>query len=118
MSCNANGRPYGFDRLPYEVASYIFELAVLLDDDEKEDDRQPIRRKCIKMPTVLASVSRHWRRIALQYTPSLWSHLEFIPRQNHLKRQKLQLFAHLDRSKKCLLDIFIDLRAPTGVNSA
>ncbi|KAG1837847.1 hypothetical protein DFJ58DRAFT_668652, partial [Suillus subalutaceus] len=107
-----------FNSLPYELASYIFELATLLDNDNGEEERQPLSRKCSKMPTVLASVSREWRYITLQCTPRLWSHLEFIPRQNKLKQQQSQLFAHVSRSQKCPLDIFINLRAQQGVMSS
>jgi hypothetical protein len=108
--------PCSFNSLPFELASYIFELAAIPGAYAEDEELQSSSRQALKMPFILASVSRTWRHVALTHTPQMWSHIEFSPRSRQLDGPHTQLLDRVERSRKCPLHIFIDLRAPTGTS--
>lgn len=116
--------------LPVEILSYIFTLAthhtISTDIDPKRRYEVPFSPESVTMPTVLASVHRHWRHIALS-TSTLWSSLSMSLEQ--VVRCKVgsdaaderayttfldvqRLAAHIARSRNSPVDILIDTRDP------
>ncbi|KAG1769674.1 hypothetical protein EDD22DRAFT_151542 [Suillus occidentalis] len=83
----------------------------------------PFSSQSVTMPTVLASVNRHWRNIALS-TSTLWSSLVMTLGQvvrvkiGHDERAYTtfldvqRLAAHIARSRNSSVDILIDTRDP------
>ncbi|KAF7377419.1 F-box domain-containing protein [Mycena sanguinolenta] len=102
--------------LPVELLSYIFYLGTheSLDSDRDDDECQPFNSDSVKTPLVYASVSRHWRRVALS-TPGLFTSLCITPalfRQNGTEEvlDMTGISAYLTLSRNCLVDILIDAR--------
>ncbi|KAG2095874.1 uncharacterized protein F5147DRAFT_395342 [Suillus discolor] len=120
-------RPCHINVLPVEILSYIFTLAThhtaSTDIDHKGRYEVPFSPESVTMPTVLASVHRHWRHIALS-TSTLWSSLSMSLEQ--VVRCKVgsdadayttfldvqRLAAHIARSRNSPVDILIDTRDP------
>ena len=111
-------------RLPVELLSYIFLLGAHTPDpphqDEEactdvlgRDDISPCMSSSSTTPDVFASVSRHWRAVALG-TPHLWTRI--VVTIGDTMSDRAPMFANasrcLSRSAKCPLDIFIDARDP------
>lgn len=119
-SCHINA-------LPVEILSYIFTLAThdaaSTNTDYKRRYEVPFSPESVTMPTVLASVHRHWRNIALS-TSTLWSSL--VMSLGQVVRVKVEdderayktfldverLAAHIARSRNSPVDILIDTRDP------
>ncbi|KAG2034812.1 hypothetical protein BDR03DRAFT_964163 [Suillus americanus] len=122
--------PCHINVLPVEILSYIFTLAthdaVSTNNDYKRRYDVPFSPESVTMPTVLASVHRHWRNIALS-TSTLWSSLVMSLAQvvrvrvgpdldderaytTFLDVQRLA--AHIARSRNSSVDILIDTRDP------
>lgn len=116
--------------LPVEILSYIFTLAThgaaSTDSDYKRRYEYPFNPESVTMPTVLASVHRHWRNIALS-TSTLWSSL--VMSLGQFVRVKVgqdadddgayttfldvqRLATHIARSRNSSVDILIDTRDP------
>ncbi|OAX38608.1 hypothetical protein K503DRAFT_866034 [Rhizopogon vinicolor AM-OR11-026] len=131
MNCYSR-HPCHINVLPVEILSYIFTLAthstLSSTSDFKQRYQVPFSPDSVTMPTVLASVHRHWRHIALS-TSTLWSSLvmsleqvvhvkvgsdvgdEYTPRHTtFLDVQRLA--AHIARSQNSPVDILIDTRDP------
>ncbi|KAJ2916171.1 hypothetical protein MD484_g4256, partial [Candolleomyces efflorescens] len=80
MTTYARPSPPPVNTLPVELLSYIFTLgahSVVEQQPSGECGSEPegapaFTTENVKMPLVLASVSRYWRRVALN-TPSLWT---------------------------------------------
>lgn len=125
-----NHRPCHINVLPVEILSYIFTLAthdaVSTKKDYKRRYEVPFSPESVTMPTVLASVNRHWRNIALS-TSTLWSSL--VMSLGQVVRVKVgqdadderayttfldvqRLAAHIARSRNSSVDILIDTRDP------
>ncbi|KAG1721302.1 uncharacterized protein EDB91DRAFT_1064450 [Suillus paluster] len=107
--------PCYFNRLPYDVAIHIFKLAALGTRSTKESLR-PFSRSSMKMPGILASVDKRWRHIALS-SPSLWSNLGCTLRHMNLEKEPSQLVTLIERSQQCPVTVFIDARAPAGIEA-
>ncbi|KAG1731759.1 hypothetical protein EDB19DRAFT_2007001 [Suillus lakei] len=122
--------PCHINVLPVEILSYIFTLAthdsLSTGNDYKRRYEVPFSSESVTMPTVLASVHRHWRNIALS-TSTLWSSL--VMSLGQVVRVKVgpdadderayttfldvqRLAAHIARSRNSSLDILIDTRDP------
>lgn len=122
--------PCHINVLPVEILSYIFTLAthdaVSTNNDYKRRYEVPFNPESVTMPTVLASVHRHWRNIALS-TSTLWSSL--VMSLGQVVRVKAgtnvdderayttfldvqRLAAHIARSRNSSVDILIDTRDP------
>lgn len=129
MSCYLR-RPCHINILPVEILSYIFMLATHSTTSSTSNFKQryevPFSPDSVTMPTVLASVHRHWRDIALS-TSALWSSLVMSLEQvvrvkaksdatdGHAHTTFLdvqRLAAHIARSRNCPVDILIDTRDP------
>ncbi|KAJ6482565.1 hypothetical protein C8R45DRAFT_1099844 [Mycena sanguinolenta] len=102
--------------LPVELLSYIFYLGTheALNSDRDDDECQPFDSDSVKTPLVYASVSRHWRRVALS-TPGLFTSLCITPalfRQNGTEEvlDTTGISSYLALSRNCLVDILIDAR--------
>lgn len=123
-------RPCHINVLPVEILSYIFTLATHDDAPAKKDYKRryevPFSSQSVTMPTVLASVNRHWRHIALS-TSTLWSSL--VMTLGQVVRVRIgqdadderayttfldvqRLAAHIARSRNSSVDILIDTRDP------
>lgn len=123
-------RPCHINVLPVEILSYIFTLATHDPAPTKKDYKRryeiPFSSESVTMPTVLASVNRHWRNIALS-TSTLWSSL--VMTLGQVVRVKVgqnidderayttfldvqRLAAHIARSRNSSVDILIDTRDP------
>ena len=111
-------------RLPVELLSYIFLLGAhtpdpphqdeeACTDDLGRDDISPCMSSSSTTPDVFASVSRHWRAVALG-TPHLWTRI--VVTIGDTMSDRATMFANasrcLSRSAKCPLDIFIDAGDP------
>lgn len=107
------------DSLPVELLAYIFVLGthepVYPDIRSAEDDEcQPFNADTVKTPLVYASVSRHWRSVALN-TPALYTSLCITP---DLLREVgtgevldvNPISTYLSLSGNYLVDILIDAR--------
>lgn len=122
--------PCHINVLPVEILSYIFTLAthdtVSTNNDYKRRYEVPFTHDSVTMPTVLASVHRHWRNIALS-TSTLWSSLVMslgqvvrvkVGSDAHDERAYTtfldvqRLAAHIARSRNSSVDILIDTRDP------
>ncbi|KAI0697935.1 hypothetical protein C8T65DRAFT_710283 [Cerioporus squamosus] len=110
-------------QLPVELLSYIFVLSAHTPDQEARgedtqqeggDDISPCLSSSSTTPDVLASVNRHWRRVALK-TPQLWTRL-CVTIGDVMYHKEGPMFAvvsrYLSRSGKCPLDVFVDARDP------
>ncbi|KAG1725619.1 uncharacterized protein EDB91DRAFT_1167741 [Suillus paluster] len=102
--------PCHINVLPVEILSYIFTLATHSTSSTIPEFKQryeiPVSPESVTMPTVLASVHRHWRHIALS-TSTLWSSLVMS-----LEQVVRRLAAHIARSRNSPVDILIDTRDP------
>ncbi|KAG0693291.1 hypothetical protein DFH29DRAFT_816440 [Suillus ampliporus] len=123
-------QPCNINVLPVEILSYIFTLATHGSSSTSNDFKQryevPVSPESVTMPTVLASVHRHWRNIALS-TLTLWSSLVMSleqvvrvkaePDANDKRARTTfldvqRLAAHIARSRNSSVDILIDTRDP------
>ncbi|KAG2151655.1 uncharacterized protein EDB93DRAFT_1083123 [Suillus bovinus] len=123
-------RPCNINVLPVEILSYIFTLAthdaVSTNNDYKRRYQVPFSPESVTMPTVLASVHRHWRNVALS-TSTLWTSLVMSLGQvvrvqvgpdasderaytTFLDVQRLA--THIARSRNSSVDVLIDTRDP------
>ncbi|EGN94456.1 hypothetical protein SERLA73DRAFT_96603 [Serpula lacrymans var. lacrymans S7.3] len=105
--------------LPVELLSHVFNLsthayAELKPDDHHQDS--PFNPESVTIPTTLASVSRHWRNVALS-TPSIWTSLcitvddvAYSDGTDIIDMRRL--VTHLVRARNLPLDILIDARDP------
>ncbi|KAJ7176877.1 hypothetical protein C8R46DRAFT_889990, partial [Mycena filopes] len=106
------------DSLPVELLAYIFVLGThaLPRSGPQDDDCQPFDSDSVKAPLVYASVSRHWRGVALT-TPALYTSLCITP---ELLREvgdggaevldTTGITSYLALSRNYLVDILIDAR--------
>ncbi|KAJ7779120.1 hypothetical protein B0H16DRAFT_1878698 [Mycena metata] len=106
------------DSLPVELLAYIFVLGthdpIHLSHSEQQDDCQPFDSESVKAPLVYASVSRHWRSVALN-TPALYTSLCITPELlrevgNTEVLETIGLSSYLALSRNYLVDIVIDAR--------
>lgn len=76
MTTYARPTPPPINTLPVELLSYIFVLATHCTSERPvSDDVDPtpaFTAESVKTPLALASISRYWRRVALN-TPRLWT---------------------------------------------
>ncbi|CCM05303.1 uncharacterized protein FIBRA_07517 [Fibroporia radiculosa] len=111
------------DRLPEEILSYVFVLGaqpvkwgmpsdgVVLRDNT---NISPCAGFPYNHPVRVASVSKHWRQVALN-TPALWNKIFLSLRDVYEDTGDMDLrFASmfLERSRNYRLDIFVDARDP------
>ncbi|KEP46199.1 putative F-box-like domain protein, partial [Rhizoctonia solani 123E] len=61
----------------------------------------------IKNPVVLSHVCSHWRHIAIN-SGNLWSHIDLVPHQFHVKRLSMRANTYLARASQSLLEIHIE----------
>ncbi|KAJ7779096.1 hypothetical protein B0H16DRAFT_1501118, partial [Mycena metata] len=85
-----------------------------LSHSEQQDDCQPFDSESVKAPLVYASVSRHWRSVALN-TPALYTSLYITPELlrevgNTEVLETIGLSSYLALSRDYLVDIVIDAR--------
>ncbi|KAK7052055.1 F-box domain-containing protein [Favolaschia claudopus] len=110
-------QPPPINALPVELLSYIFVLGThepINSDPNADDDCQPFNTDSVKAPLVYASVSRHWRGVALN-TPALYTSLCITPEllREVGKTEMLDISGistYLKRSRNLLVDILIDAR--------
>ncbi|KAJ6456554.1 hypothetical protein C8R47DRAFT_996260, partial [Mycena vitilis] len=101
--------------LPVELLAYVFVLGTHESEASKaEDECQPFDSESVKAPLVYASVSRHWRDVALS-TPALYTSLCITPELFREVGGKEVLdttgvSAYLALSRNYLVDILIDAR--------
>lgn len=89
------------ERLPVELITDLFCLVL----DWPNRGHSP---SSLRIPLVLASVSKRWRKIALS-TPMLWSRIHVAPRPDQLGSASRRLEAQLTRSSPMPFDLSIDL---------
>lgn len=132
MTTYARPSPPPVNTLPVELLSYIFTLgthAIVEQQPSGECGSDPegapaFTTENVKMPLVLASVSRYWRRVALN-TPSLWTNfcitMEMVnPPQDQLPSSSTSssssvldtrhITSYLALSRHYPIDILIDAR--------
>jgi hypothetical protein len=104
--------------LPFELLAYIFVLGthepINPPPEQQDDDCQPFDSESVKTPLVYASVSRHWREVALN-TPALYTSLCITPELFREVGEKEVLdttgiSSYLALSRNYLVDILIDAR--------
>lgn len=118
--------PSPIDTLPLEILSHIFILATYTatSSSEESDSTPSFNAETVKSPLIIASVSRYWRRVALN-TPRLWTSLcitmqmtrrvkdESSSRGNNSTATSLDtrhITNYLSLSRKYPLDVLIDAR--------
>lgn len=105
------------DSLPVELLAYIFVLGAhepISSSEREDDDCQPFNSDSVKAPLVYASVSRHWRSVALT-TPALFTSLCITPEllcevENKEVLDTTGISSYLALSQSYLVDILIDAR--------
>ncbi|KAJ6564616.1 hypothetical protein B0H19DRAFT_80918 [Mycena capillaripes] len=102
--------------LPVELLAYIFVLGTHepINPSNSDDDCQLFNSESVKAPLIYASVSRHWRDVALN-TPALYTSLCITPelfRQVGTKEilDTTGIASYLALSRNYLVDILIDAR--------
>ncbi|KAF7369273.1 F-box domain-containing protein [Mycena venus] len=112
-------QPPPIDSLPVELLAYIFVLGTHEpihppNSERQDDDCQPFNSESVKAPLVYASVSRHWRSVALN-TPALYTSLCITPELfrevgNKEVLDTTGISSYLALSRNYLVDILIDAR--------
>ncbi|KAJ7888487.1 hypothetical protein B0H13DRAFT_2666387 [Mycena leptocephala] len=101
-----------------DLLAYIFVLGthepINPPPEQQDDDCQPFDSESVKTPLVYASVSRHWREVALN-TPALYTSLCITPELFREVGEKEVLdttgiSSYLALSRNYLVDILIDAR--------
>ncbi|KAJ7182903.1 hypothetical protein C8R43DRAFT_968452 [Mycena crocata] len=103
--------------LPVELLAYIFVLGThepISQQPERDDNCQPFNSESVKAPLLYASVSRHWRSVALN-TPALYTSLCITPEllRDAGSAEVLDttpIVSYLALSRNYLVDILIDAR--------
>ncbi|KAF8628301.1 hypothetical protein AX17_006004 [Amanita inopinata Kibby_2008] len=103
--------------LPVELLSYIFVLSA--ETPTKGDDNDiPFDSSSVKLPLIIARVSKHWRSVA-RNTPRLWTRICITPELVGDSADSESTSSYLDLthaltcltlSRSCPLDILIDAR--------
>ncbi|KAJ7779105.1 hypothetical protein B0H16DRAFT_1448632 [Mycena metata] len=101
-------------RFPYSPIVLGTHDPIHLSHSEQQDDCQPFDSESVKAPLVYASVSRHWRSVALN-TPALYTSLCITPELlrevgNTEVLETIGLSSYLALSRDYLVDIVIDAR--------
>jgi hypothetical protein len=109
MSCLYRfGAPTTVDALPVELLSDIFHIAAQVESKRRGLD---FDFDTICAPLQFASVSRHWRNVALS-TPSIWSSILVTLQgiEDSWTFDTRHIVRYLELSKNYPLDILVDAR--------